>query len=606
MSQFRKASQATAWACNSQSAPAAANVRRRKRFILPAVIVTLGTLLCTQPYLNWKSTRFSERASMSLAKGNPTQAVLEAKVALSANATNLNASAQLADAYEALGDPRLLSILESLAGEKASLRYTRAALAFDEIELARQSLSAIHPENSIEAAEYNKLGVILAEKTSDLDALFHHLANLARGEDVDSGHTALLRLAGLIALSGNHKLEQDLQDQLEELERSDDERSLDATVLLWAISSRVDTDEDSPALASKWLDRLLMALSNDRHPSQTSVAALLRAMDFAIAFEDDGWRKMLSALQEKALAGRNPLVAGLVLQWMHRHNQYAEVAQWANHCSASLVPVGEDEDEVLRYIVLARLLVADACARSGDWQGIGRWCAGGEWGDHEYLRSLLLARALAGESKNEIPEAAQHWMRLAVGQALVSPKHLESLEAAVLTYGPRGLWLELHRGIGAKASNRKARIRSLLALKNAAIEIGNLLLFREATEQLTELKPDDWAEQHNALFAATLMDSVSASTVAALRELHNVRPDSDDITASLAMALVRTGSLVEAVATIESIEIGEREKPGIAPFCAIVYSLAGDNEKSKAYASFPAQLHFPESQRLFATATAGQ
>ena len=140
-------------------------------------------------------------------------------------------------------------------------------------------------------------------------------------------------------------------------------------------------------------------------------------------------------------------------------------------------------------------------------------------------------------------------------------------------------------------------------MKKVALESGNLVLFREASEQLAELVPDNWGDRHNALFAATLLDTVTPSTVNALVELRLKQPDSPDVAASLSLALARTGDTEKAVALLESLDQRMLTAPGIAPFCAIVYGLAGDIEKAQKYASHPAELYFPESKRLLTAAT---
>ncbi|MCB1099094.1 MAG: hypothetical protein KDN22_26215 [Verrucomicrobiae bacterium] len=576
-------------------------MRRRKGVYWKAGFVVAVVLLAVaKPYSSWKGERFTERAANSLASGNPSQAALEARVALAADDSNSVAVGHLAEAYEKLNDRRLLPVLEQLTGDKGTLRYARAALAFGEIDLAKQSLAEFHPSATEEVVEYSKLGILWAEMAKDSGALFTHLEALARANaDSEAGESALLKLAGLVALSGNMTMPDDLYAQLKEWAGRDDALSLDANVLLWAMASR---DPNVPVQSSRFLDRLKITDSDSPEVINLKSAAQIRAMDFAVAFEDDAWMGLLSGLQQRVTEQRDPTLSGVVLQWMHRHQQYTETVDAAKRSSASLEPTPEDDDDVVRRIVLARILVADACARINDWQGVGRWCEGPPWGSHEYLRSLLIARALSGASTDSIPVPAARWLRLAVGQALENPADLKSLELAARTYGPRGLWIELHRGIASRSTDNSLRTSSLAIIKKVALESGNLVLFREASEQLAELIPDDWGDRHNALFAATLMDTVPASTVSALTELRSEQPDSVDVAVSLSLALARTGDLEKAVQVLAVLDQPLLAAPGIAPFCAIVYALAGDVELSRKYADKPAELHFPESQRLLTQA----
>ncbi|MGK0186882.1 MAG: hypothetical protein ACI9R3_002666 [Verrucomicrobiales bacterium] len=577
---------------------ASSNVRRRSSlYVKIAIVSAVALLLAVKPYIHWKSGRFTALAGQSLAAGHPEQAVLEARVALDSDEENRLAINHLASAYEALNDPRLLGVLEKLAGEKGNLRYVRAALTLGELDLARESLSTFQPQAD-EEIEYYQLGTLLAERATDAAALFEYLKQLIRATDRRSepGASALLKLAGLTALSADYTLPDEFLVELEKCGRSDDPRALDAAVLLWAIMSRSGEPD------SEWLEHLLVKADDSADIVDKKSTALLRAMDFAIAFDDETWQEMLLSMQEWLVSRRAPQLAGNVLQWMQRHQQFAEISKCAIQFATSLSPQKDDEEGTVRIIVLARVLVADACARANDWQGVGRWCEGGSWEQHEFLRSLLLARALSGGSKEVIPVPAQRWLGLAIGQALGDQVKLQSLEKASRTYGPRGLWIELHRGLATRAADRDARLRSLAILKRDATETGNLMLFREATGKLGEMIPGNWADQHNALFAGALMDVVPVSTVPALFELQKTQPDSVDVKASLGLAQARIGQSAAAMKTIEAVSSADRKKPGIAPFCAIVYGLAGDQAKALEYANLPADLHFPEAHRLLLAA----
>ena len=86
-----------------------------------------------------------------------------------------------------------------------------------------------------------------------------------------------------------------------------------------------------------------------------------------------------------------------------------------------------------------------------------------------------------------VPVPSQRWLRLAVGHSMEDRSRLQDLVQAARTYGSRALWVELHRGIASKSTERDVRLSSLQILKEIALESGNLMLFREAVEQLAEL-----------------------------------------------------------------------------------------------------------------------
>ncbi|MDA0813511.1 MAG: hypothetical protein O3C21_14120, partial [Verrucomicrobia bacterium] len=240
---------------------------------------------------------------------------------------------------------------------------------------------------------------------NDASALFKHLETLARtdSERSEAGESALLKLAGLVALSGAMTMPEDLHEQLTAWANMEDARSLDATVLLWAIASR---DPNQQGQCATFLDRLAITVDDSLETIRSKSTAQLRAMDFSIAFEGDDWKQLLAGLQQRILDQRDPALTGVVLQWMHRHQQYAEVMEAAARLAVSLTPLPDDEEETVNRIVLARILVADACARVNDWQSVGRWCEGPTWGSNEHLRSLLIARALAGASVDSVPVPA--------------------------------------------------------------------------------------------------------------------------------------------------------------------------------------------------------
>lgn len=227
----RKTSRTTSRELGRRSV-AATNVRRTRVYGKVGMAGAIVLLFIAKPYSNWKSDRFSARAAASLAKGEASQAVLESRVALAADDSNADAVAHLAEAYEELNDRRLLPVLEQLTGDKGNLRYARAALAFGEIDLAGQSLAEMHPQAAAEIVEHSKLGVVWAEMAKDAVALFKHLETLARADATqsESGESALLKLAGLVALSGTMTMPEDLHGQLTAWANRDDVRALDSTV----------------------------------------------------------------------------------------------------------------------------------------------------------------------------------------------------------------------------------------------------------------------------------------------------------------------------------------------------------------------------------------
>ena len=330
------------------------NTRRRGwRTWCAVVLLVSGVALIWKPYSNWKSAFYSKRAAHSLQAGEAERAALEARVALAADDGNKRAAVQLAEAYEQLNDPRLLSVLENLAGEKKTLRYARAALEFGEVELAGESLDAFNPDETDEVIEHSKLGVVWAEMANDSEALFEHLEKLARARM--KGHLsrdpALLKLAGLVALSGNMTMPPDLKSRLNELGSGADDRSVDAAVLLWAIASRRPSEQSQSEM---WFERLLQVAS-DGNASEIGDQAIMRALDFAVAFEDDSWKRLLAALQDRAVTQKNSKLVGLILQWMHRHRQYSESAAFATRSFQSLQPDPDDTPETARIVILTRL-----------------------------------------------------------------------------------------------------------------------------------------------------------------------------------------------------------------------------------------------------------
>ena len=112
---------------------------------------------------------------------------------------------------------RLLDVLEDYTGGKTTLRYARAALTFRELEKAEESLTGFSPLEPQELNEYHSLGAVWSELTANGDALRQHLAELARIRRMGEAHDPepLLKLAGLIALSGESSMPDDLWEMFE-------------------------------------------------------------------------------------------------------------------------------------------------------------------------------------------------------------------------------------------------------------------------------------------------------------------------------------------------------------------------------------------------------
>ena len=368
---------------------------------------------------------------------------------------------------------------------------------------------------------------------------------------------------------------------------------MDATVMAWALSVRVRSDE-----ADEWLRRLQSLTDVEEWTKEGKKrVAILRAMDFAATLELPAWNEFSNRWIDATRRERNVPASAELLQWLHRHGKHEAVAEVANLFSDSLKLEPEGSAAENAIVVLVRVLVADSCVRSGKWRSALEWCEEANWGAYEALRFLMMARAEIGESKNS-SMLAQRSIRLAVGLAKGDNELLETLDRAAREYGAETIWIELHRGIGDRGGSDSIRKRSLQLLKRHSLEIGELGLFRECAEKLTQLNPENWGDRHNALFAGALMPTMPSTTISGLRSLHDEVADSADVAASLGVALARSGKNEEALRAIESIPLEERFSPGIAPFCAIVYGLLGDQETAWAFEALPSEVHFQQTKDL--------
>jgi len=530
-------------------------------------------------YRHYRELRAVEQARRFAVRQEFRKAALSARQALLLNPRNVDACELMAGMAEVSGAPQTLEwrrrVAEIAPTVENRLKLLSAAVLYEappcpvaertlrEISASGQSASAVHA-----------LSARLALKLNCPDQAEAELLEASRLDPTNQWHQfnlAVLRLGStneIVAAKATQSLE--LLAQKGEFAPG---------ALRSLISASIVRREF--ATAERYSARLLA----DRRSSFDD-----RLRHLGIVREEDaaGFAPFLADLRSKVVTNAAE-VQGLAV-WMIQNQLVQEALVWLTNCPQAL----QQQQPV-------RTAVANAYAAQQDWAGLERYLQAQKWGEWEFLRLGLLARAAFEEKRKDEGEA--QW-RLALYQAggdlgalstlarLAAPpvpeKGREDLfwRVAEKFPGERWAWQELDR-LYISAGNTRGlhRLYSAMWLLNGGdVFLKNNLAATSLLLNLNATRAHEWAKQNYEGHSA---EPILASTYAYSLHLQG-----------------RTRAGLEVLAKLSPEAL---EKPTIALYYGLLLSADGQKETGAKYLEVASGARLlPEERALLANARQAQ
>ena len=518
------------------------------------LLLSVGGTLGYKSFRNWQQRRLIARGDALVNEGDYKHASLDARRLLQINPNSAEACRMMAKIAEKAGSRSALDwrrrVMElGVATQNDLILLARAAVRFEDRPTADVAISRL-PESAKETAEYHALLADIAFAQRDGIEMERQLSEANRIEPSNKDYT--MRLAALRLGANDLDLRAKGKETLVQLQ-SDPALRRDATRYL-----AEDALRQGQTLAALELARQLDSFPGNNYADRLVLLSALQAA------KDSGFTTFLDEM--KTSAAEEPERVAALMTWMNMHNLSTEAIAW----SAKLPPaiVGGK---------LVQIALSDAFVAKRDWSGLQRLVKSGNWGNIDFLRSALLARALR-ELGNESDSASQ-WNET-VKKVTANSRYVMMLVETVEKWGWRAEAIELLWLAAKDPVKGDDALRSLYRYfaKNGDTEnLYRVLLHR------AELHPDDRNVQNNFAQLSLLLNLNADRGQKMAREIYEKEPANPAYASTYAFALHTLGDTKKALKVLETLTDQQLHQPEIAAYYGIFLAAAGDPARAAEF-----------------------
>jgi predicted Zn-dependent protease len=278
----------------------------------------------------------------------------------------------------------------------------------------------------------------------------------------------------------------------------------------------------------------------------------------------------------------DPANLSALLSWMNGRDLSMMVAEWVNRLP---------EEMITKPPVC--IAVAETHLQLGDWKNLEKITIASPWGDTEYLRRAMLARAL--EQIGETEESEKEWHE-AVTAAGRHPGALERL----VRFATQANW-----------DTRAGELMWVLAklpgcpqwvvnfLWQTASRRGETAELQKLSATIVKMDPKGIASRNNFAFLSLLTRSEEGDPRRIAENLHRENPENPTIASTYGLSLYQQGRTEEAVRIMSALKPEDLRQPQVALYYAIFLIAAGQSEKGEEYLKLSADWPMlPEEKAL--------
>ena len=518
------------------------------------MLLVAGGILGHRSFRSWQQRRLVAQANAFVNEGDYKHASLNARRLLQINPESAEACRILARLAEKAGlrsavDWRRRVMELGAAGQGDLIALARDGVRFDERAITELAMSRL-PESAKTTAEYHALLAEIAFARRDGVEMERQLSEAQRIEPANRDYT--LRLAALRLGSNDYALSARGKETLVELQNEPAFRREAARYLAQDAIRRFDSAE---AL------RLARQLDGFPEKNFSDRLVLLGALQLA---RDPEFQSLLEELQ--TFAADDAERASALVTWMNMHQMSTQAIVW----SAKLPPAVLGNK-------LVPIALADAYVAVRDWAGLQKLLKSGNWGDVDFIRNALSARALR-ELGNETDSAAQ-WAET-VKKVAANSRYIIMLAETAEKWGWRNeaidlLWLAAKDPV--KGDEALVRLYRYFAGKGETQNLYRVLLHR------AELHPDDRNIQNNVAQLSLLLNLNVDRGQKTARDLYEKEPANAAYASTYAFAIYSSGDVKKALKVMDSLTEEQLHQPDIAAYYGIILAAAGDQARAREF-----------------------
>jgi tetratricopeptide (TPR) repeat protein len=531
-------------------------------------------------YKSARQARLIKQARVHLAKPDPRKALLCLQRALRYNNRDVEACRLMAELTEAGRSPAAL-VWRSRVAElnprslDDRLALAQTAMTFRDYASATNALEGVDPAGKNTATYHNVAGAVAAAANQPAQAEAHFLeaARLEPQNPALQLNLAVVRLHGT-----NAQALAEARSALKRISANPTNSTLRCQALreLTVDSMRAKQPEAALTLSKELLQET-NSVFRDR---------LLR-LDVLRETRNAEYKLALATFQREAV-DKPGNIAELGI-WQMANTTPAETLTWLRS-----LPSGTQTN------LTVAMVTAECLMTLRDWRGLQASVEPQMWGELEFIRHALKARALRGQ---DLSAAAKAEWELALKTANSQKASLVMLLRLAagwkwLSEGEELLWTIVNRYPDEKWAFQ--------ALSQALFAGGRTRPLMMLYSQALKRSHSDLVMKNNLAMTALLLDAQELEPHELAREVYVKAPTNFNFASTYAFSLHLQEKDADALKVFQTLNPKELEDPSIAGYYGLVLKASGSEAKARSYLdwAFKGPM-LPEERKLFERAKAG-
>jgi Flp pilus assembly protein TadD len=551
--------------------------KRRFRIQLVGILIALVLLAVAgwfsrSFYHHYKEKRNAAQAQAFLAAGDFRSAMLSARTALLLNPANVSACRVMATMADLSHSPAVLDwqreIVRLEPTVENKLQLAAAALRYQPppFPITAQILGELAPAATNRSA-YQVVAASLALSLHQLAAAETHFAIAAQLEPTNRQfelNLAIIRLGGTNAAKAVTARQQ--------LKTFCTDTNFGPAALRALVVDRLA--QSDLAAAHDFSNRLLAS-------PQAGLGDHLQQLEILQQLKSPTFPARLQAVQQ--LAGTNAPAVAAVAAWMQTHQLLAESLNWLTHLPSNLQSTAP-----------VRLAIADGYLRGKDWSKLRDFVTAGNWGDLDFLRLALVARAWS--QLDVKPVADSNW-----GAAVTAADNRFSALTTLLGLAEQWQWPAQQEALLERIVAKFPQEHwAQQALEQTYFTAGKTMELYQLYARLFLLFPHENSIKNNLAATSLLLKTNVPQAGQWAAEVYVQTTNDPVIASTYAYALHLQGRDAEGLAVLQKLTPAQRADPAIALYYGLLLAATGKNAEAAPYfqiARTQGQL-LPEEQQL--------
>jgi len=525
-------------------------------FLLGAVFVSYGSKL----YEDWRQNRLLHRAAALLQDGKLSEASQTAQELLERHPNSLPALYLLAEAAEKQNLEEAVWRREQIArllpkDADSQLNLASAALRFGKLDLAREALDRVAP-NDRDRAAFHVVAGWLARAEGNLAEQEEQFAAAVRREPNNDLYQ--FNLAALRIHSSDAGKSAKARDALQRLSKLAPYRTGALRALLNDAVERNDL-----GAADNFAQQLQMS-------PEVTFGDYLLCLNFYRKLDEKKFRLLLEKVKPFAARNSSDLVS--LLDWMNQNGLAGDVVKWIDKLPAAQLSSAP-----------MSIAVADAYATVKNWSRLKRWTRTGDWGDSEYLRlayQAIAARQSQSRSGGAANAEVETLWRSAEKLTNEQPEHELALARVASKWELENESEELWQRVAENPPMRREALEALRRLYRAKNETGKLY---EVLQRLHESSPNEAPITADLARLGLELDQNIERSHQLAREAYDRARQEVNCAVTYAFSLSRLGRNPEGLAIIQDLPPDQLHDQHAAVYAALLLAEASQLDGAQEY-----------------------